>query len=72
MIRFTYLQGNGDKDSVFKITQNDDGYMILESFSKPGNYFGVRTNGNIMPTDEVDPSSMNGQFIMQKEAVDFI
>lgn len=57
---------------MFKLSQNEDGYVVLESLAKPGNFLGVRNNGNLMPTDAVDPTSMNAQFIIQKEAVDLI
>ena len=57
---------------MFRLRQNEDGYVVLESLLNPKHYFGVRSNGNIMPMDKVDPNSMSAQFIIQKEAVDFL
>ncbi len=57
---------------MFRLLQNEDGYIVLESFAQPGHYLGVRNNGNVMLTDTVDPNSVHAQFILQKEAMDLI
>ncbi|XP_078603080.1 uncharacterized protein LOC144877078 [Branchiostoma floridae x Branchiostoma japonicum] len=61
--------GNGGLQSEFIVVQNEAGFSTLEARCAPGQYLGIRPNGNVMkPADVPGRKSMEAQLVIQSEA----
>ncbi|XP_066287638.1 uncharacterized protein [Branchiostoma lanceolatum] len=60
---------NGGLQSEFIVVQNEAGFSTLEARCAPGQYLGIRPNGNVMkPADVPGRKSVEAQLVVQSEA----
>ncbi|XP_078683939.1 uncharacterized protein LOC144917591 [Branchiostoma floridae x Branchiostoma belcheri] len=61
--------GNGGLQCEFIVVQNEAGFSTFEARCAPGQYLGIRPNGNVMrPADVPGRKSVEAQLVVQSEA----